>query len=175
MAGDRVEPWLRGTLTEIAAVQRAVLHALELAAEDAEKWCGALSDDELNARPFGIAPVAFHLRHLARSLDRLLTYAEGRQLNDEQLGALKTELVPGATRDELRAELSAAFARSAARIRAFDATRLDELRKVGKLQLPTTVGGLLIHVAEHSQRHLGQAITTSKIIRGMRSKSAQER
>ena len=30
----------------------------------------------MNARPYGLAPVAFHLRHIARSLDRLLTLLE---------------------------------------------------------------------------------------------------
>jgi hypothetical protein len=35
------EPWLRGTLTEISAVPRAVLHALELARIDLTHWCGA--------------------------------------------------------------------------------------------------------------------------------------
>ena len=45
------EPWLRGTLTDIAAVPRAVLHALELAGEDLHKWCGSLTEAELNARP----------------------------------------------------------------------------------------------------------------------------
>ena len=76
------EPWLRGTLREVPAVARAVLHALQLAEEDLEKWCGALSDAQLNARPGGVAPVAFQIRHIARSVDRLLTYAEGRQLSE---------------------------------------------------------------------------------------------
>ena len=74
------EPWLRGTLPEVPAVQRAVLHALELAGEDLQRWCGTLSYEEINARPAGLPPVAFHLRHVARSLDRLLTYAEGTTL-----------------------------------------------------------------------------------------------
>lgn len=160
------EPWLRGTLTDVPAVERAVLHALELAAEDIEKWCHGLSEEQFNARPAGIAPVAFHLRHIARSLDRLLSYAEGRQLTDEQLGALKTELEPDAKRDAVFAELNAAFARSAARVRAIDSTRLEELREVGKRQLPATLGGLLVHVADHTQRHVGQAITTAKIVAG---------
>ena len=98
------EPWLRGTLTEVPAVQRAVLHALELAREDLERWCEGLSDPELNARPGGIPPVAFHLRHITRSADRLLTYAEGGQLSPDQIAAMKTELDPGATRNELLAE-----------------------------------------------------------------------
>jgi len=158
------EPWLRGTLGDVPAVTRAVLHALELAKEDIERWCGGLTDSELNARPGGIAPVAFHLRHIARSIDRLLTYAEGHQLSGEQMAALKTESHPGAAHDELFAEIESALARSAARIRAIDANRLDEARKVGKKALPTTVGGLLVHVADHTQRHVGQAITTAKIV-----------
>src|SRR6185312_8210814 len=104
-----VEPWLRGTLTEVEPVRRAVLHALELAREDTEKWCEGLSDEQLNARPQEIAPVAFHLRHMGRTLDRLLTYAEGNQLKEAQIVALKAELEPGATKAELFAELDAAF------------------------------------------------------------------
>ncbi len=164
MSEQLPEPWLRGTLGDVPAVPRAVLHALELAKEDLQRWCGGLSDDELNARPGGIAPVAFHLRHIARSIDRLLTYAEGGQLNGEQVAALKTELDAGATRGELFAEIESALARSAARIRAIDASRLDETRKVGTKELPTTLGGLLVHIADHTQRHAGQAITTAKIV-----------
>jgi uncharacterized damage-inducible protein DinB len=159
-----VEPWLRGRLTEIHAVPRAVLHALELAKEDVERWCGELTDEELDARPAGIAPVAFHMRHIARSIDRLLTYAEGGQLNGVQMAALNDELAVGSSRDELFAEFRSALAAGRARVEALEASGLDEIRKVGKKELSTTVGGLLVHVADHTQRHVGQAITTSKIV-----------
>src|ERR1700731_4229139 len=85
------EPWLRGSRSEIPAVPRAVLHALELAREDITSWCGDLNEQELIATPSGLPSIAFHLRHIARSLDRLLTYAEGRHLNDRQLQVLSTE------------------------------------------------------------------------------------
>lgn len=159
------EPWLRGSLTDVPSLQRAVLHALELAREDLERWCDGLSDEELNARPAGIAPVAFHLRHIARSIDRLLTYAEGRQLSSEQIALMKAELDPGATHNELLAELVVAFSKSAKRIRSFSPPQFEEARKVGKKELPTSVGSLLVHVADHTQRHVGQAITTVKIVR----------
>jgi uncharacterized damage-inducible protein DinB len=158
------EPWLRGTLTEVSAVQRAVLHALVLAQEDLEIWCGGFSDAELNARPAGLAPIAFHLRHIARSLDRLLTYAEGRQLDSGQIAAMKTEMDPGAVHKELFAELASALAVSAKRIRATNPASLDDPRTVGRKQLPTSVGGLLVHVADHTQRHVGQAVTTAKVV-----------
>jgi len=165
---EQPEPWLRGTLSEVPPVQRAVLHALELAREDLERWCDGLSDEELNARPGGIAPVAFHLRHLTRSADRLLSYAEGAQLNAEQIAMMKSELAPGATRNELLAELVVGFTKNARRIRAFSSHQLEESRTVGKKQLPTTVGGLLVHVADHTQRHVGQAITTAKFVMAQR-------
>jgi uncharacterized damage-inducible protein DinB len=158
------EPWLRGTLTDIPPVVRGVLHALELAQEDLQKYCGDLTDEEINAHPAGLAPVAFHLRHIARSLDRLLTYAEGRALTPEQLIALKSELDPVATTSALFEELSAALNHSAARVRALAPSDLGERRAVGKKALPATIGGLLVHVADHTQRHVGQAITTAKLL-----------
>jgi uncharacterized damage-inducible protein DinB len=163
-----LEPWLRGTLTDVQAVARGVLHALELAREDLEKWCGGLTDEELNARPAGLPPIAFHVRHIARSLDRLLTYAEGRALTERQLVELNGELETGATRDSLFAELAAALTRSSDRVRGLATGDLEESRTVGKKALPTTVGGLLVHVADHTQRHVGQAVTTAKVIAAQR-------
>jgi uncharacterized damage-inducible protein DinB len=159
------EPWLRGTLDEVPSVARAVLHALQLAEEDLEKWCGALSQAELNARPGGVASVAFQIRHIARSVDRLLTYAEGRQLSKAQLEQLKSEMEPSAEAAEIFSELRVQLRRAEQRIRALAATEdLEAARSVGRRALPTTVGGLLVHVADHTQRHTGQAITTAKIV-----------
>jgi hypothetical protein len=158
-----VEPWLRGALTEVDAVRRQVLHALELASEDAERWCASLSDVEIEARPFGIAPVGFHLRHIARSLDRLLTYAEGRQLSKAQLAALAGELTPG---PNALAEFRSGLLAAAERVRELRPSTFEEVRHVGRNRLPSTVGGLLVHCAEHSQRHIGQAVTTVKVVIG---------
>jgi uncharacterized damage-inducible protein DinB len=123
-----------------------------------------LSDEQINARPGGSPAVAFHLRHVARSLDRLLTYAEGRALSEEQQAAMKTELDPGAKRGALFSELNSALAKSMIRVRAFDVSVLEQIRAVGRKQLPTTVAGLLVHVADHTQRHVGQAVTTAKVV-----------
>jgi uncharacterized damage-inducible protein DinB len=158
------EPWLRGTLADVPAVPRAVLHTLLLAQEDVERWCGSLTDNELNAQPSGLPPVAFHIRHIARSIDRLLTYAEGNPLAPAQLDLLQTEAEPGATHDSLFSEFQDALEHASRRIRAIDVTRLEEPRKVGRKNLPASLAGLLIHVADHTQRHVGQAITTAKTL-----------
>ncbi len=163
-----MEPWLRGTHTELPAVLRAVVHALELSSEDIEHWCGPLTGESLNAHPAQypdkIAPVAFHLRHIVRSLDRLLTYARGEQLNPAQLAALRTELAPGATHAELFAEFRTGIDDAIRRVRAFAGADLEQPHTVGRKALPTTVGGLLVHCADHTQRHTGQAITTAKLV-----------
>jgi len=62
------EPWLRGTLSDVPVVQRALLHSLQMAQEDTARWCRGLDDHELHARPFNLPSVAFQLRHIARSL-----------------------------------------------------------------------------------------------------------
>jgi hypothetical protein len=163
-----VEPWLRGTLTEVDALRRQVLHALELAGEDVERWCAGLSDVEMNARPFGVASVAFHLRHIAGSLDRLLTYAEGGALSGEQMDALRSEMNDGASAEVVLADVRAGLGDAAQRVRMISPGSYEEPRFVGRARLPSAVGSLLIHCAEHTQRHVGQAITTAKFVTAMR-------
>lgn len=158
------EPWLRGTVADVPAVGRGVLHALDLAREDVNRWCESLSEAELYARPSELAPIAFHLRHIVRSLDRLISYAEGQQLSPEQIAALKSEMEPGAGREELFAEFGQGLELAAQRVRALAGGDLEQSRFVGKKQLPTSVGGLLVHLADHTQRHVGQVVTTAKVL-----------
>jgi uncharacterized damage-inducible protein DinB len=166
MQKSQPEPWLRGSYSEIPAVPRAVLHAIELAQEDLTSWCGELSEQELLANPSSLPSIAFHLRHIARSLDRLLTYAEGHQLNERQLQALNSEANAECTRAEIFSEWSAALTQTSARILKLGEKpdTLNRPRTVGRKNLPTTVAGLLVHIADHTQRHVGQAITTAKIL-----------
>lgn len=168
MAEHQPEPWLRGTLAELPAEQRAVLHALELAGEDMERWCVPLTEQEFSARPHNLPPVAFHLRHIVGSLNRLLTYAEGGMLNDEQLRTMKQELDAPAAKESAMTFFRAGLASAAKRIRAFTPQQWQEPRGVGRKQLPATVGGLLVHCAEHTQRHTGQAVTTAKVLMALR-------
>jgi uncharacterized damage-inducible protein DinB len=163
-----VEPWLRGTLTEVDAVRRQVLHALELAAEDVKRWCAPLSDKEVESRPLELPSVGFQLRHIARSLDRLLTYAEGQQLSSAQMAALRSEMEDKAGREATFMEFAKAMEVSVDRVMAIPPASYEQARGVGRKKLPTTVGGLLVHCADHTQRHVGQAVTTSKVVAAMR-------
>jgi len=165
------EPWLRGTHTDVPAVGRAVLHALELALDDIRKWTDGLTDAEIHARPLGLPAVSFHLKHIARSIDRILTYAEGAQLTSEQLTAMKAEQAGAETLSDLLTELETSLSKAAVRIRVLAVGNYDEPRSVGRKQLPTSMGGALIHVADHTQRHTGQVVTTAKLLKAQRIQS----
>jgi uncharacterized damage-inducible protein DinB len=164
-----VEPWLRGTHAEVPAVGRAVLHAFDLALDDLTKWTEGLTDAEVHAQPLGLPSAAFHLRHVARSTDRLLSYAEGNQLSPEQLTALRAEQTGDESLAALLAEVEVSFSNAADRVRVLATANLDTFRGVGRKQLPTSIGGALVHVADHTQRHVGQVVTTAKLLRALRS------
>ncbi len=54
------------------------------------------------------------------------------------------------------------------RVIAISPESFGERRGVGKKNLPASVGGLLVHCADHTQRHVGQLVTTAKVVVGMR-------
>ena len=164
-----VEPWLRGTHAEVPAVGRAVLHAFDLALDDLTKWTDGLTDNQIHAQPLGLTSVAFHLRHIAGSTDRLLTYAEGKQLSEEQLATLKREKLGDETLSMLLAGVEIAFSNAADRVKVLATADFDTFRGVGRKQLPASIGGALVHVADHTQRHVGQVVTTAKVLKGLRA------
>jgi uncharacterized damage-inducible protein DinB len=146
-----------------------VAHALVDADEDVQKFVPALNAAEVAARPGGAAPVAYHVVHAIGSLDRLFTYARGEALNETQLQALAAEkaLDPYAfTPKQLAAAFAAAVEKAHVQLRFTPDAELLETRLVGRAQLPSTTLGLLVHAAEHTARHVGQIVTTAKVVRG---------
>src|SRR4029077_15867920 len=103
----------------------------------------------------------------AGSIDRLLTYAAGGTLTADQMWALRAEENPGdppVAADALLAGVDRAVDHALDVLRATPEAALGTPRAVGRAQLPSTVLGLLFHLAEPAQRHAGQAITTRKWI-----------
>jgi uncharacterized damage-inducible protein DinB len=141
-----------------------IFYTFQQAREDLARYTEALTPEQIWATPHGFGSVAFHIRHIAGSTDRLITYLQGRDLDPEQMAVLQAEERPGnASRNELLAALDGAFAKAEAVVRALDPATLAEPRWVGRKRLPTTVAGLLTHIAEHTQRHVGQAISAAKL------------
>ena len=138
-----VEPWLRGTLTEVPAEQRAVLHALELAREDIARWCAPLSQEEMHARPYGLGSVAFHLRHVAGSLDRLLTYAEGNILNETQTLLLAAEMNAEGSSRAILTEFERGLRTADERVRAIDLGQVARTAHRGPQKAADHGGGFI--------------------------------
>ena len=129
-----------------------------------------LSPADLWARPGGAASVGFHVRHAAGSLDRLFTYARGEALTGEQFAFLAAEGEPGSPPAQAAALVSAfeeGVDRALAQLRETPEGTLLEPRGIGRRQLPSTVLGLLFHAAEHTQRHVGQIVTTARIAQAL--------
>jgi hypothetical protein len=141
------EPWLRGPLP---AVDPVIGHLVRSAQQIRE-------DVRLIA-----TPVSFHLKHLAGSTNRLCTYLEGRALTPEQFAAIREEHEGDESLDELIELVDHAFERYERLILSLNPAAFGELRYVGRDRLPVTAIGLAIHIAEHGQRHVGQAITAAK-------------
>ena len=144
------------------------MHAFDLALDDLTKWTEGLTDAEVHTHPLDLSSIAFHLRHIARSTDRLLSYAEGNQLSSEQLTALKAEQTGDEPLAVLLSEVEVSFSNAADRVRVLATANPDTFRGVGRKQLPTSIGGALVHVADHTQRHVGQVVTTAKVLKALR-------
>lgn len=161
------EVWLRGPLPEYPPLLLPVAHALIQAREDVERLAGTVPPEQLWLKPGGAASIGFHIVHLAGSLDRLTTYARGELLSEAQMAALRAEReleARAAPMTEIVPPVLATIDRVLAQVRATPTETLLEPRKVGRAGLPSTVIGLLVHTAEHTTRHVGQAITTAAIL-----------
>ncbi len=159
------EPWLRGPLPGVHPLLAPPLRTLQQVREELAACTEGLTSEQIWARPHGLTSLGFHLRHLAGSTDRLSAYLRGEPLSEALLAAMRREGEPGASREELLAEVNAALDRAEALFRSLDPASLTEPRAVGRKALPTTVVGLVFHIAEHAFRHLGQAVSAAKLVR----------
>jgi hypothetical protein len=159
------EPWLRGPIPGVHPLIAPILYAFQHAREDLALHAAGLTAEQVWATPHGFGSPGFHIRHIAGSTDRLITYLKGKQLSESQMTALQRENDPGASLEQLLAEMELSFQNAELMVRALNPANLGDQRGVGRKCLPTTVIGLLTHIAEHIQRHLGQAICAAKLAR----------
>ncbi len=159
------EPWMRGPIEGVPTLVAPLLYSFQQAREDLAHHTEGLTEAQLWATPHGFGSVGFHLLHIAGTTGRLMTYLEGSQLSEAQLDFLKHEHDAGASRQELLDSINTVFERAEAVVRSLDVSLLEAPREIGRKKLPTTVIGLLTHIAEHTQRHVGQAISAAKLAR----------
>jgi uncharacterized damage-inducible protein DinB len=160
------ERWLRGAVPGIPPLLQPVAHGLLQCRDEVELHVEALSAERVWTAPAGAASIGFHVRHAAASLDRLFTYARGEQLSAAQRAALAAESMADRSTGggaSLVASFAEAISHALDQLRTTTEASLLEPRDVGRARLPSTVLGLLFHAAEHTQRHIGQMVTTIKL------------
>jgi DinB superfamily len=163
----QTEVWQRGPVPGFEPLLMPVVHALLQVREDLERLVSQVPAEHVWVRPGGAASIGFHARHTGGALDRLFTYAKGATLSDVQKSALRDEGAPGDPPVSLATVVSGVNAiidRALDQLASTPRESLLDERKLGRAGLPTTVLGLLFHAAEHSTRHVGQAITTARIV-----------
>jgi hypothetical protein len=156
---------MRGIVPGIDPVIGHLLRASEHIREDLERAIAPLSGEQLWAKPLGMTSAGFHVKHLAGSTARLSTYLEGGQLSPEQIAVLKAESTGEESAAELIVAVRAALARYEELVRALSPDHFGDAREIGRKRLQTTVISLAIHIAEHGQRHVGQAISAAKLVK----------
>lgn len=158
---------MRGPVEGVPALLQPVAHALLQAKEEVNELMKGFPDNLLWERPANVASPAFHLQHLSGVIDRLLTYASGAMLSQQQLDALSKEGKEdnSVTVAELVKQFNERVDDAIEQLKNINEQTLTEFRGVGRKQLPSTVQGLLFHAAEHTMRHLGQLLVTVRIIR----------
>ncbi|MSO46092.1 MAG: DinB family protein [Acidobacteria bacterium] len=168
MANSLPEVWLRGPVAGIAPALQPIAHALLQAREEVEAMMQDFPEQKLWDRPAGVASVGFHLQHFSGVLSRLFTYARGESLDPAQREALAAEQEPSRVNVTVQ-DLVHAFRQQVDRaieeLRATDERTLTEPRAIGRNKLPSTKLGLIVHAAEHTQRHVGQLLVTARIVR----------
>lgn len=161
------EWWQRGPIEGVPALLQPVAHMVLQIGESVHEMVDGLTEAQWNATPAGVAPIAFHVRHIIGVLDRLFTYARGQGLSEAQFSALRGEGAPLAAADvpALLAALDTQVQSALTELRHTDPAILGDYRGVGRAQLPSTVIGCLVHGAEHGMRHVGQLSVTARLVR----------
>lgn len=162
---NQPEPWMRGPIEGLEPLVAPVFYSFTQVREELAHYTEGLTTEQVWRHSDSLPTLGFHLRHIAGSVDRLMTYLMEGEISAEQIAYLKSEGEPGASLDELLAGVDAAFVKAEAQLRTIKAEDIHAPRYIGRKRLPTSVLGLLVHVAEHTQRHLGQSITTAKVVR----------
>ncbi len=160
------EAWLSGKLEGFLDVMMPAAHALVQSITDLRKFAD-LTKDELLRKPNNAPSVSFHLRHIAGSCDRLLTYAKDESLTESQFEFLRNETAEESSQSakELVDQAILKIDEVLDFCKNVSSEILFEERFVGRKKLQTNVFGLLFHIAEHTARHVGQVVTTVKIVK----------
>ena len=159
------EVWLKGPVAGVPAVLQPAAHALLQTVEDVRHALEGFSEEDVWVTPGGAASIGFtSFTSWARPIACAPRHAAKPERAQKRRAAEKAPPSPRPRLATLIDGVAAAVNAAVDQLRATDPATLNT-RLAGRAGLPTTVGGLLFHAGEHSQRHAGQIVTTAKILR----------
>lgn len=160
------EYWLRGPIAGVPALLQPVAHALLQVNAEILKALEGFDERDLWKSPAECASVGFHLQHIPGVIDRLFSYARKEALSHTQLKYLSEEGLEDykISLRVLLENLGSGIAAAIDYLKTIDVSTLTDIRAVGRKQIPSTLGGLLFHAAEHSTRHTGQLLVTARVV-----------
>ena len=164
---QNLEVWMRGPIAGLIPLLQPVAHAILQAREEVNLMMIDFPEELIWEKPSGVASVAFHLQHLAGVLDRIFTYANNQILNEDQLEllALESDNSQYLSVKGLLTRFNNQVNKALTQLKNTEEKTLLEFRGIGRKQIPSNQLGLLFHVAEHTQRHVGQLSVTIRILK----------
>lgn len=163
---EQPEYWMRGSIDGVPGLLQPVAHALLQMSDELKDCLKSINSESLWLRPKGVASVGFHTLHICGVVDRMFTYAEGKSLSEEQFEYLKQETFeqPEMTIQDMIEHVNNSITSAIEKLKKVLVEELTEVMYLGRKKLEVTLIGLLFHSAEHSMRHLGQALVTAKVL-----------
>lgn len=160
------EFWLSGPVEGVPALLQPAAHALMQVRREVHEMMQDFPEQLLWEKPAGMASPGFHLEHIPGVVDRLMTYAKGEMLIESQMKYLQQEGVPSEEKNlrNLLMRIDEKIEEFLSCLKQTDTAMLTEERFVGRKKIPTSLGGLIFHAAEHSMRHTGQLLITTKVL-----------
>ena len=156
---------MRGAIPDVHPVISHLLRAAQQIREDAAGALSGLAPEQIWSKPHGMTSAGFHVKHLAGSAERLCTYLAGNALTPEQLAAIKEESNGSESAGELLKLLDHALDRYEQMLQALKPEQFGEIRFIGRKRYEATAVAIAIHIAEHSQRHIGGLIAVANFLR----------
>ena len=105
------EPWMRGPIDGLEPLVAPVFYSFTQVREELAHYTEGLTTEQVWRQVNSLPTLGFHLRHIAGSVDRLMTYLTEGEISPEQIAQLKSEGQPGASLHELLAGIDAALLR----------------------------------------------------------------
>ena len=130
MAQTNPEPWLRGPIQGVHAFVMPVFFTFTQVREELASQSAGLSHEQVWRKMHGTAPLGFHIKHIAGSVDRLTTYLLNRQLNEEQMQFMREEVADDSGLDGLLGLMNGALDRSEKQLREIDPASLCPPKQV---------------------------------------------